>query len=666
MSHKDTIENMQSIAKKKGGRCLSDKYVDQKTDLCWECSEGHTWPAKPSMVKGSRNKPGTWCPICGVRTGATKRMNTEEDMQHLAEKHGGAFVSPEYSGSGIKHLWRCSEYPSHPDFPKIPNLVQQGQWCPKCAGNAKPSLNEINELARSKHPLARCISTDYKNSSTPLEWQCGVEGHKPFKKAYKSVKNDGAWCERCKQDKPRPKKYDREMLVRFANSVRGTLVSQEDYRNTKQKLQWRCADGHEFPRSLDDIFSARSFCPECAKRGGLREQYIRDLFFHMYGVPFQRTKNLPWLVNKSGNRMELDGYNADLSIAFEHNGQQHYEMDGHFTTHPNQLKRRMADDAEKVRLCRENGVALVVIPFSVPLKEIQFNLLQEFAKFPIEPPNTTTFEPGLFVISILKRLRQLAEERGGSLLSDRYQGSGEKLRWKCKNPAHKPFDTAPNEVINRGHWCGKCADERQSDSYRVSVEQVQEWAQACNGELVLDTLGPLTLEKGLSLADEAEFLCLSCHQRKFRKIREVNEGRLCLCHTKKTRINRAAVEEKLSGRSICLVGPDEIAGGSTAVTIQCKVCGTPWPVKASSVMNGTVGCPKCKPNAAITIEKARELGERIGFLLRSDKVSGGKDVLHWECKKCGESLRKSYREMRSRRTCPACVKTEGANRLKIN
>lgn len=406
MSRKDSIDNMHTIAKERGGRCLSVEYVDQRTPLRWQCAEGHTWEATPSMVKGSRNKPGTWCRICRVRAAAIKRMYTLEDMQRLAEDHGGTFTSTEYLGGRVKHRWRCLEYPAHPEFGMIPNAVQQGQWCPKCGGHAKPTLYEINELARSKHPSAQCLSMGYKNSSTPIEWQCGVEGHPPFARAYKSVKFDGAWCKMCRQEKPRPKKYDREMLVRFANGLGGALVSKEPYRSTKQSLRWRCADGHEFPRCLDYILSARSFCPECARRGGLREQYIRELFFYMFGVSFERTRNLPWLINKRGNAMELDGHNADLSIAFEHNGQQHYELDGYFAVHLDRLEERRADDEEKMRLCKENGVALVVVPFSVPLKEIQAYILRELARVPIEPPTIANFEPGLLAPSILEKLRQ--------------------------------------------------------------------------------------------------------------------------------------------------------------------------------------------------------------------------------------------------------------------
>lgn len=366
MSRKDTLENMQAIARERNGRCLSTTYVDQRTPLRWQCAEGHAWDAIPSIIKGSRNKRGTWCRACGIRAAAKKRRYKLEDVQRMAEEHGGALASDEYMGSQVKHRWRCRQYPSHPEFQMIPNAVQQGQWCPACSGNIKPTLKALNDLARRKHPLAQCTSSLYVNSSTPLDWQCGIVGHPPFIRAYKSVKYDGAWCDLCRRERPRPRKYDRDLLGGFAAKVGGGLVSEEPYRSTKQVLRWRCADGHEFSRSLDSILSYGSFCPECTKRAGLREQYVREVFSHMFAAPFERRRDLDWLINQRGNAMELDGFNSDLSLAFEHNGQQHYQLDGFFTTHPEQLKSRLADDAEKLRLCKATGIALIVVPFFRP------------------------------------------------------------------------------------------------------------------------------------------------------------------------------------------------------------------------------------------------------------------------------------------------------------
>ena len=668
MSRKYTIEFFRELAKERGGECLSDVYVDQKTDLSWKCVCGHIWRAKPANILGSRNKPGTWCPPCGTRKVATARLRSIADLQRLAELHGGVFASPKNLGSNVRHQWRCCYYPSHPEFLMIPNAVQQGQWCPKCRGNSKPTFEELNELARERagNSLAKCCSTHYENIGSILKWWCGIEGHPSVSHIYRSVKYEQVlWCKLCKREKSRPRLYNRDLFIRFATRCGGILLSENAYQHTKQKHKWQCPDGHEFSRSLDGILAARSFCPYCFKRGGMREQYLRELFFFMFNTPFERIRSLSWLVNQRGKAMELDGYNPNLQLAFEYNGQQHYEIDGYFTTCQDQLIRRYTDDADKARLCKENGVALIVVPFSIPLIEIQSYVLIELTKIGIKPLNEETFPQGILHVRMLKKLQDHAASLGGCLLSEKYLGSTEKHSWKCIDPKHPPFLMSPISAINRESWCDRCADERNSESYKISVEQLQTLAQSNRGELIL--VG-VEAQHRFASYDQANFRCLSCDRHVVRTVQQVKNGRLCFCSTKKVRINRLTIKEKLAATSVRVVGPDEILGGKSFVMLFCEKCGHQWSLKATYMMNTTVKCDNCSPqrNASITIEKARTLGEKYGFKLCSDTLVNGQTVLHYECKKCGTRFDKSYRQMRGVRRCLHCAQEEATNRLGLN
>ena len=55
---------MRQIAKERGGRCLSDTYVNAHTLLFWECRHGHRWRATPNKVQ-----QGRWCPVCASGLG---------------------------------------------------------------------------------------------------------------------------------------------------------------------------------------------------------------------------------------------------------------------------------------------------------------------------------------------------------------------------------------------------------------------------------------------------------------------------------------------------------------------------------------------------------------------------------------------------------------------
>lgn len=54
-----TIEDMKALAKARGGDCLSENYTNTSTPLRWRCEHGHEWEARPGNILF-----GTWCPYC--------------------------------------------------------------------------------------------------------------------------------------------------------------------------------------------------------------------------------------------------------------------------------------------------------------------------------------------------------------------------------------------------------------------------------------------------------------------------------------------------------------------------------------------------------------------------------------------------------------------------
>ena len=100
MTKRLTIEDMHELAERKGGKCLSKKYVNPYTKLKWQCKEGHEWETNPVNV---RNK-GRWCPVCGGN-----RSLTIEEMHELAESRGGKCLSDKYTNDRTKLKWQCRE-----------------------------------------------------------------------------------------------------------------------------------------------------------------------------------------------------------------------------------------------------------------------------------------------------------------------------------------------------------------------------------------------------------------------------------------------------------------------------------------------------------------------------------------------------------------------------
>jgi len=125
-SQRLTIEDMQKLAEEKGGKCLSEKYINTTTKLRWQCSKGHIWNAQPNNVK-----TGNWCPYCAGK------YKTITDMQKLASTKGGNCLSEHYITAKTKLLWECEK--GH-QWMAFPDSITRGTWCFKCSNKSKNNL----------------------------------------------------------------------------------------------------------------------------------------------------------------------------------------------------------------------------------------------------------------------------------------------------------------------------------------------------------------------------------------------------------------------------------------------------------------------------------------------------------------------------------------------
>lgn len=130
MRKKHSIEDMKRIAKERGGKCLSERYVNSQSKLIWRCSEGHEWETKPGHILN-----GSWCPYC-----AGTAPLTLDEMKEIAKSHGGECLSEEYTNSHTKLKWRCSE--GH-EWEAIPSSIKKGTWCSRC--NKRKNIHSLDD-----------------------------------------------------------------------------------------------------------------------------------------------------------------------------------------------------------------------------------------------------------------------------------------------------------------------------------------------------------------------------------------------------------------------------------------------------------------------------------------------------------------------------------------
>lgn len=231
------LEELQSIAREKGGRCLSEEYrgIDEK--LKWECEHGHVWETAPYYIRN-----GSWCPKC------LGRGRTILEMKEIAYEKGGECLSGSYVNNHTKLTWKCEK--GH-IWDAVPAIITNGSWCPMCSGRVI-TIYDMYSLAKTKN--GKCLSHEYINSTTKLLWECH-NGHQ-----WKAIPNSiqqGSWCPICNSKTISDMKQ-------LAESHGGKCLS-ESYSGSDTRLLWECSHGHIWEAIPNDVQRGR-WCPNCKEQ----------------------------------------------------------------------------------------------------------------------------------------------------------------------------------------------------------------------------------------------------------------------------------------------------------------------------------------------------------------------------------------------------------------
>ena len=128
-----TLKKSQDLAISKGGKCLSTKYINAKTNMEWKCKE-ETHPSWLATFKNVKNS-NSWCPTCAI-----KNKSTLEECQELAISRGGKCLSTKYINANISMEWKCKEE-THPSWlATFSSLKNSKTWCPYCSKSRSEKL----------------------------------------------------------------------------------------------------------------------------------------------------------------------------------------------------------------------------------------------------------------------------------------------------------------------------------------------------------------------------------------------------------------------------------------------------------------------------------------------------------------------------------------------
>jgi len=357
------------------------KEVPMSFKFWWICNKGHNF--KATLSNRISNKTG--CPFCSGRKATLENCLAKthpilSKEWHLVKNRG---ITPfdVKRGTKLKFWWTCNKGHEWESSPKLRTL--QNQNCPYCSGK-RPSKEYCLEtthpelLKEWNFKLNKLLPNQVTPGSSKYVWWICKKKHS-YKMTINNKVNRKDNCPYCSNKRV---SFDNCLNTLYPeiskewHPIKNNNKTPKDFmRGSAKKVWWLCKKGHEFKSAISSRTSNKSNCPYCYYK---TEQKVREIFEKMFKKKFPK-KRPSWLINPTGGRLELDGYNKKLKLAFEYDGEWHDQPHPR-TKDYNEFLKILDNDKIKNRLCFNRGITLIRIHHSKKfnLKKEIINKLKKF------------------------------------------------------------------------------------------------------------------------------------------------------------------------------------------------------------------------------------------------------------------------------------------------
>ena len=273
---------------------LSTVTAGSTKKVTWTCARGHEWEA----IVSSRCR-GSGCPVCSNRRVLAGFNDLSTTHPAIAAE---CLDDPHLltSGSDKKVRWLCLS--GHRYTAKVYQRTGQGSGCPQCSHRTPTS--RVNDLATTHPDLANEAlfdpATVSAGSDRKLPWRCR-EGHEweasPSSRTYMR-----SGCPMCAGQRVIPGEND--LATRYPELAEEALFDPTQVKwGSKQKLPWRCREGHEWEAVVHSRTSRGLGCPMCSGQrvipgeNDLATRYpelAEEALFDPTQVMWGSNKKLPW------------------------------------------------------------------------------------------------------------------------------------------------------------------------------------------------------------------------------------------------------------------------------------------------------------------------------------------------------------------------------------
>jgi hypothetical protein len=189
-------------------------------------------------------------------------------IKALAQKKGGAFLSPAFTDVKQQYEWKCSN-PAHPSWTTTANnVIYANVWCPECRLERRMAQLHKNLLRYVKKRGGNIVSDlgTLVNNRGRVRLKCS-KGHE-WEAVCAQLTCLKTWCPRCAGKAGRPGRkvaHSIETLQALAQQRGGDCLSTA-YLGARVHHEWQCANPKHPPwKAVAGSVLSGSWCPVCAR-----------------------------------------------------------------------------------------------------------------------------------------------------------------------------------------------------------------------------------------------------------------------------------------------------------------------------------------------------------------------------------------------------------------
>jgi hypothetical protein len=443
---------------------------------------------------------------------------TKSDYRDFARSRGGKLVVngplPSIPLSKNRLTFQCQR--GHQWTVPAFSVKYRGSWCQKCMGiDQRATIQQMKQIASQRGGTV--VSRQYRDAFTPLVWRCAL-GHE-FNAKPNHIKR-GQWCPKCHA--PRGERITREIF----QSLFGQPFP-------KTRPPWlRSSSGTQM--ELDGYCEGLGIAFE--HQGNQHYSHKYKSSNHNLAAVQQRDRRKRYLCRKHGVTLIIvpdlsDQLRVDKARDFivKQCQRLRLHLDRSRTIAVIDLTRAYSSDrdAEELKLlcdlAKSRSGKLVSPRYlgSTALHEWECKHGHRWRAAPNNVKHSATWCPRCAGRrTTIDDMKALAEQKGGTCLSNHYRTTHHKLLWQCGECGHE-WKATPHTV--KRAWCPECGKKRIGEKNRANAlaRSRKMVATKCAGRLTLEVARTVAKSRGgecLSSAFKGAntkllWLCGECHNQ---------------------------------------------------------------------------------------------------------------------------------------------------------